>query len=269
MASSGARAEGRSSRGSLKGPGSPAPIRLAGRAPAVLAIHGFGGTPLEVELVTEVAGALGRQAFAPLLPGHGTHADELARTRWLDWVRAVEVALDEVTSAGEPALVLGLSLGSLLATHLAVTRPEKVKALGLLANAFWLSAPFPAWALEAVARLGLPDFRMPKVAADIADPVARRTHLTYGEHPVHAAVEVQRAGALMRERLSEVRVPTLIVHGQRDRVCPSANAQRVATRLGTSDVRVVMLPMSRHILTRDLERVRVAQELRAFLERHS
>jgi carboxylesterase len=257
----------KASRGELVGPGDPAPIRLEGRAPAVLAIHGFGGTPLEIELVTIVAGRLGRRALAPLLPGHGTHADDLARMRWDDWARAAEAALDEVTAGGEPAVVFGLSLGSLLATHLAVTRAERVRALGLLANAFWLMSPFPAWALAAVDRFRIPDFRMPKVAADIADPEARRTHLTYGQHPVHAAVEVQKAGEMMRRRLPEVRMPTLIVHGERDRVCPAANAARVAARIGSSDVKVVMLPQSRHILTRDIDRARVAAELTTFVQR--
>lgn len=267
MASSAVKA--RPSRGRLVGPGDPAPVFIQGSGPGVLGIHGFGGTPLEVGVVADVARALGRRVHLPLLPGHGTHADDLARTRWEDWSAAVELALERVSSPGEPCVVVGLSLGSVLATHLAVSHPERVKALVLLANAFWLGAPFPAWALRAVAALRLPDFRMPKLAADIADPEARRTHLTYGEHPVHAAVAVERAGARMRERLGEVRAPTLIVHGARDRVCPVENAERVAARLGSRQVKVVVLPRSRHILTRDLERAEVAAELRAFLEAHA
>jgi carboxylesterase len=270
MASSAAKGDElpvRSPRGALKGSGRPDSIRVEGEAPGVLALHGFGGTPLEVELVPQTARDLGLRALAPLLPGHGTHADELARTRFSDWAAAADAAFDELTSGGEPAIVTGLSLGSVLATHLAVTRPERVRALVLLANAFWLASPFPSLVLGAIDALGIPDFRLPKVAADIADPEARRTHLTYGEHPVHAAVEVRRVGALIRRRLPEVRVPTLILHGARDRVCPVQNADRVAHRLGVSDVRVVILPRSRHILTRDLEKKTVASELASFFRR--
>jgi esterase/lipase len=71
----------------------------------------------------------------------------------------------------------------------------------------------------------------------------------------------------MRERLAEVKVPTLILHGARDRVCSVANAERVRALLGTRDVRVVILPRSRHIITRDLERETVARELRGFFRR--
>ena len=251
----------------LMGVGDPAPIRLAGSAPPVLSFHGFGGTPLEIELVVEVARELGVSAYAPLLPGHGTDVSELARKGWLDWKRAAELALDEIAPNGGRVIVAGLSLGSLLAAHLAATRPERVLALVMLANAAWLTAPFPAWPLALVAALRLPDFSVPKLAADIADPEARRTHLTYRRQPMRAAIEVQRAGAIVQKELSRVRCPTLIVHGERDRVCPSANAQRVAELLGTDDKRVVLLPRSRHIITRDLERALLRRELQRFLER--
>jgi carboxylesterase len=246
------------------GLGSPSPIAHAGRSPTVLALHGFGGTPLEVALVTEVAQDLGLGAHAPLLPGHGTHADDLARTGFADWAAGSQSALGVCTG---PVVIAGLSLGSLLAAELAALHPERVRALVMLANAAWLASPFPTWPLRLVAALRLPDFALPKLAADIADPEARRTHLTYSTQPVRAAVEVLRAGERVRALLSKVRCPTLIVHGARDRVCPPRNAERVAALLGSRDVRVVVLPRSRHIVTRDVERSLLRRELRAFFER--
>ena len=48
---------------------------------------------------------------------------------------------------------------------------------------------------------------------------------------------------------------------------PAARGLSRTARLGTRDVRVVVLPQSRHIVTRDLERAAVAAELSRFLER--
>jgi carboxylesterase len=246
------------------GDGDPSPIESPGAAPGVLALHGFGGTPLEVDLVVEVARELGLAARAPLLPGHGTRVDELARSRFADWESAAEAAFDGFTKSHGPLIVAGLSMGSLLAARLAAKRPEQTIALVMLANALWLTAPFPAWALSAVAALRIRDFSLPKLGADIADPAARRTHLTYPAQPVHAAIEVLRAGALVRADLSRVRCPTLIAHGSRDRVCPVSNAQRAFDLLGCADKRVVLFPRSRHIITRDLERVQLRRELSSF-----
>ncbi len=251
----------------LIGQGDPSPISIAGKAPSVLALHGFGGTPQEVALVAEVARDLGLAAHLPLLPGHGVSVGELKQTRFADWVAGAERALSDFAGTEGKVILAGLSLGSLLATQLALNHPGRVVGLALLANAFWLQAPFPSWALFAVDRLGLPDFSLKKLTSDIADPEARRTHLTLGAQPVHAAVDVWQAGRQLRSRLGEVRCPTLILHGSRDRVCPARNARRVEDLLGADDKRVRMFWRSRHIITRDVEKTLVREELHAFFRR--
>jgi carboxylesterase len=260
MESSAARVE----RGRLTGSAAPSEIEVSGSGPRVLALHGFGGTPFEVEAVLDSARALGLGGLAPLLPGHGTHAKSLASTRFPDWATAAERALERV---GPEVILAGFSLGSLLALHLAAKRPEAVKALILLGNATWLTAPFPRWALVLAERLHLPDFLMPKKGSDIGDDASRLSHVSYDAHPVHAAIEVRRTGERIRDELGRVRCPTLILHGARDRTCPVSNAWRVAERLGSDDCRVVIFPRSRHVLTRDVERRDVRREIDSFLAR--
>jgi alpha-beta hydrolase superfamily lysophospholipase len=188
------------------GEGSPGAIDVQGGAPAVLAIHGFGGTPLEVELVVDVARELGLRSRAPLLPGHGTDTDRLAQTGFREWFAAADAALSDLAPAGRPAVVFGLSLGSLLAAHLTATRPSDVLALGMLANATRLTPLTTAWPLRIIERLHVPDFGIPKAGADIEDPVARKTHLTYRLQRVHGAIDVMRTGERVeREDLSQIR----------------------------------------------------------------
>ena len=255
-----------SGRGALMGVGSPEPLSIGGGEPAVLALHGWSGTPQEVALVVEIAGELGLRAHAPLLPGHGTHARDLADKTFADWSRSAEDALDRVGAKG-PAIVAGLSMGALLAMHLAVAHPARVRALVLLANAAWLTAPFPALALAAADRTGIKSFTMPKKESDIADPEMRRTNLTYSAQPVRSAIEVLRAGERMRRELGRIRCPVFIGHGLLDRVCPVSNARKVAERLGTTDRTVVVLPRSRHIITRDYDRAVLRDRLKIFIER--
>jgi carboxylesterase len=157
-------------------------------------------------------------------------------------------------------------MGSLLAASLAIEHPNRVRGLVMLANAVWLRPPL-AFALRAGAWLHLPDFLMKKGGSDIADPEARQSQVSYTADPVHAAMDLERSGRALSERLGEIRCPTLILHGARDRVCPVENAWRVANLLGTRDVRVVVMPRSQHILTRDVERREVARELRDFYKR--
>jgi carboxylesterase len=243
----------------------PEPVCVAGRSPGVVAFHGFGGTTREVELCTDIAKELGLAALARSLPGHGSHARELAKTRFADWLVGAESAYRELAAQG-PVIAAGLSMGSMMAAELAINHPERVRGLVLLANAIWLRQPL-AFALRAAGLVRIPDFLMRKSASDIADPDARQSQISYTADPVHAAIDLERSGRLMRERLREVRCPTLIIHGALDQVCPVQNAWRVANLLGTHDVRVVILPRSHHIVTRDVEKADVARELRDFYGR--
>lgn len=252
--------------GEFSGDRTPRVLEHPGREPAVLAFHGFSGTPYEVELVMEAAADVGLRGRAPFVAGHGTNVRELAGMRRADWMGAAE---RELLALPAPMIVAGLSLGSLLALGLAVLQPSAVRGLILMANAVWLKAPFPRWPLAIADRLRIPDFVTPKGPPDLSDPEKRRTHVAYRQNPSHAAIEVLRAGRDIRERLGDVRCPLLILHGARDRVCPVSNAWRVAERVSSTDVRVVVLPKSHHILTRDVERDQARAEITAFLQRIS
>jgi carboxylesterase len=251
-------------RGTLMGEGVADTLRVAGRAPRVLAFHGFTGTPQEVALVVDVARELGLGAEAPLLPGHGQRVSDLAPLRFADWLAAAEQHYARLAADG-PVVVAGLSMGSLLAFHLAANHAQTTAGVIALANAMWLKSPWPAWGLKLVDRLRFPDFWMPKSAPDLGDREERALHLTYNAQPVRAAVSLLRAGESLSQELHRVKAPTLLLHGALDAVAPVSNAWRVSVRLGAIQKRTVIFERSHHILTRDVEREAVRREITAFL----
>jgi carboxylesterase len=156
-----------------------------------------------------------------------------------------------------------------LATHLAATEPTRVAGLFVLAHATWLHFSSFRLPLGLFERLDLFDnrFYLPKLSADIRDPVARREHLTYALNPIKSAIEVVRGGRVVRAEIHRVKCPTLVVHGRLDRVCPVENAYRFAHELGTGDVVIRIMPGSGHIVTVDVDRAEVARSLETFLVR--
>jgi carboxylesterase len=253
--------------GALQGDGTPDPITVEGSTPALLLLHGLGATPRELDLVADLARDLGLQARGPLLPGHGTHARDLAKRRFVDWYAAAERELFAL--AGEQRVILiGLSMGSVVAMHLAAHHPSKTLALGLLANASRMYKPYPSWPLAWLSMLPGLDILMPKAnGPDIADPDGRRSHLNYGAQPALAANSLRIAGHRALQLLPGVSCPCFIAHGQRDHVAPVSNAWEVANRVGTNDVEVLILPDSNHIITKDVNAAVLRKRLRAFLKR--
>jgi len=219
-----------------------------------------------VALVLREAASLGLSARAPLLVGHGQSPRELSRLRYEDILKDAERHFRELRAQG-PVVLAGLSMGSLLALDLSLRAPGAVPGLVLLSNALTLASPFPARALDLVRALQLPDFAVPKAGSDLGDPEELARHPSYRLQPVHAALSVQEAGTRLCQELFRVHCPALVLHGARDRVCPVSNAWLAGEALGTSDVRVRVFPRSHHILTRDVERQAVAEEVRAFLAR--
>ncbi len=258
--------------GRLVGTGDPSAIRIEGSAGkgGLLAFHGFAGTPNEVRMLTEMAGRLGLAARAPRLVGHDDDVRNLMKVGWNDWVAGATTALLELCeTTARRVVVAGLSMGALVAAHLAAEYPDRVAGLIALANAIRLRVPSPALMLGLCEVLRPFDngFYVPKAGADIRDFEARRLHMTYDVTPVRSAVEVLRAGRQVRAELSRVTCPTLVIHGALDRVCPVGNAARFARALGTTDVKVAILSHSGHIVSADTDRAEVARLTEDFLRR--
>ena len=206
--------------------------------------------------------------LAGLAFGAKPRVSDLAPTRFADWLAAAEQHYRRLAQDG-PVIVAGLSMGSLLAFHLAANHPGSTLGVIAMANAMWLKSPWPTWPLKLIDRLRLPDFWMSKSAPDLGDREQRALHLTYNAQPIRAAISMLRAGEQLSEQLQRVHAPTLLLHGELDAVAPVSNACRVSVRLGTVDKRTVILPRSHHILTRDVERETVRAEISAFLRRFS
>lgn len=238
-----------------------------GRDPCLLAFHGFTGSPSEIMPVLQAAADAGFAVHAPLQPGHGTNPADLQHKTFEDWIAAGRQHFIAAAREHERVVVMGFSMGSLVALKLASEGLPQLTGLVVLGNALFLSAP-SALPLGLLTRLkGTPDLYLLKPrAADMEDRTLVDTIVTYDRHPIRAAHEVFRAGAVMRAELLHVRCPTLILHGKKDRVCPSTNATYLADHLtNAASVKVRVYPRSAHVIGCDFDRAEVSADVVSFL----
>jgi carboxylesterase len=242
-----------------------------GRGPCVIGLHGFSGTAAELRPLLDRIAADGCAVDATLMPGHGTGAQYLQRSTFGDWVDSARRRAANATARYGGFVLLGFSLGSLVAMQIASENPEGLLGFVAIGNALRLTA-YSRIPLTLLGMLGgwLPDLYVVKpVAGDVTDPSARERIVTYDRHPLRAAVEVLRAGQRMRDVVGAIGCPTLVLHGRRDHVCPWQNAKWLAEHLGTRDVKVRIFDRSAHVLACDLERDAVATEVLSFIGRLS
>jgi carboxylesterase len=85
----------------------------------VLCIHGFTGSPAEMRPLGDFLAERGYTVVGPLLPQHGGMAHELKGAKWQEWTGAAQTAYEQLASRCDSVFIVGLSMGGLIAMHLA------------------------------------------------------------------------------------------------------------------------------------------------------
>ncbi|MGQ7296308.1 alpha/beta hydrolase [Quadrisphaera sp. KR29] len=237
-----------------------AAARAVPGAPAVLLCHGFTGSPQGLRGWAEDLAGAGLVVRLPRLPGHGTTWQELARTRWPDWLAAVRAELGLLRAAGHRVVVGGLSMGGGLALRLAADHPADVAGLVLVNPAVRLSDRRLA-ALPLLARLGLlgrpgRERTAPAIGGDLARPGA--VELAYDRVPLTAAASLVEGLAGVRRDLPLVHQPVVLLRSAVDHVVPASSSALVLERVGSADVREEVLARSLHVATLDHDAPRIS-----------
>jgi carboxylesterase len=231
-------------------PGDLEPFRLGSGERGVLLIHGFCGTPPEMRGLGEHLAAHGFRVHGALLKGHGTTPDDLATTRWTDWVESAEAQLAELRKECAQVFVSGQSMGGALTLVLAARNPDVVgictlSALVNLGRSTELQIRFGRRLL----RWHYPD----RNHVDLWDQQAVEQLRSYNRRPMSAHHELV---LLYREALraaTQVRVPALILHGMRDSTVPPANARLIADAIG-ENASLRYFERSGHAITVDVDK---------------
>jgi carboxylesterase len=235
-----------------------------------LLLHGFTGTPAEMRPLGERLAERGYSVRAPLLPGHGRRPEDLASTRWKDWFGAAEASWDELAGVASVRSVAGLSMGALLALHLAHERPREVRAVAALAPVLELTNQRSASVALWVRRLPwLPRrFEIVPKRSSGATGSARITP-AYDEIPLRALASMLDLQRVVARELGGISTPVLLVEGGRDDTVSRRSAATIESRIGSPVKRRIRFARSGHILTEDVEAQAVIDAVEGFLARHA
>jgi pimeloyl-ACP methyl ester carboxylesterase len=231
-------------------------FRVEGDGPAVVLIHGVG---LDLEMwQAQVAALRGRFTIVRFdLLGHGASAKPPGALRLKSFVAQLAMLFDYLRL--QQAVVVGFSLGALIAQSHALAHGERLAGLVLLNGVY--DRP-PEARRDVLARLrqaeidgpdsiidaALARWFTPAFAASAPDTVARiRDRLTANDrHGFLSAYRVfAEADAELAGRLGAIACPTLVATGADDPRSTPAMARAMATAIPHAEVRI--LPGLRHL----------------------
>ena len=217
----------------------------------VIVTHGFTGNPAATRPLGQRLAAEGFRVEVPVLPGHGTDHHDLARTRYSDWVGALERRVDHLRPRLEHLVLVGHSLGATLSLDIASRRPDDIDAVvsinaPLTDREGFLAALSPVlqYLVPSVPRglAGMP-------ANDVARPGVRES--AYHRVPLRAARSLLVELPRIRRQLLDLTQPLLVVRSTVDHTVPPRDGIELQELVGSGDVREMLCERSYHVVLLD------------------
>lgn len=224
----------------------------------VLLSHGFTGSTVSL---LEWARYLADQGFAvrlPLLPGHGTTWQELARTPWRRWYEEIETSYRDLARQSDDVVVAGLSMGGALALRLAALEPV---AGVVVVN------PGLTIADQRARYAGLLKYLLRSVPA-IGNDIKKEgiDERAYTRTPVAAVHQLSQLFRDTTLRLPQVTAPTLVFRSNVDAIVPESSLDVLQQHIGSPDLEIVRLENSYHVATMDHDQELIFERSAAFIE---
>lgn len=256
---------------------------------AILLIHGITGTPSEMRYLGNCLNRAGFTVLCKTLPRHCSTLGELKKVTWQEIADACVEDLQALKNDYPSVFAGGLSMGALMAIHLAYKFPSSVSGIIALAPTFF----YDGWALHKGKIFLSIVWHIPLLRNSIniredwpyglKDEAIRETIgrfyknadankfdnkvLLFGSpfFPLANLYQHQRFSKVVKKELSSVKTPILIIHAREDDMTSLKNAQYVLKNIASPNKSLVVLDDSYHMITIDKEKDKVAGEAIKFL----
>lgn len=240
--------------------GKPFLIKGASRDMGVVLIHGYMAAPSEVRGLAEYLGRKGLWVYAPRLKGHGTSPEDLAIRTYMDWVADAEKGYAIMSHCCRQVVVGGFSAGGLLALELAA-RLKDIKGVFAVCPSMSLQD----FSSKFVPAMDIWNRWMKKVGfngvkKEFVENQPENPHINYFRNPVSGVLELERLMDAVDDKLSDIRMPALVVQSLGDPVVRPSGSRRAFKRIGSEDKSYILFNFDRHgiLLGKDAGKVHKA-----------
>ncbi len=237
------------------------PFNMKGSGTRCLLVHGLTASPSEMRFLGEYLHERGYSVCAPLLPGHGTSVEDLSATHWPEWYLAVGEAAERLTESDGPVIIVGLSMGALLALE-AAARVKGITGVVAINPPFKLKDRKSDWAR--VAKV----FRKyyPKTIGDEDLELAAQGRFAYDQYSLKALVSMKALARDVVGRLENIDIPVLALESGQDEIVDCRSCSILARGLPAGRCQHIVLPEARHVATMGDDKVRLAEEIFNFIQ---
>ncbi|MEI7894740.1 MAG: alpha/beta fold hydrolase [Myxococcales bacterium] len=228
----------------------------------VLLLHGFTSNISTVDGLVPLLEERGMPYRMPILRGHGTRYQDMAGVTARDWYNDAEVALLELASTVDKVLVVGLSMGGLVALDLAIRHPDRIAGVVTLAAALRFQDPLVS--LSPVLARVVDNWPSPNA---FNDELCKAQNRNYPRFMTDAFVSLVNYAGDMEKRLSQVKVPICLLQSKRDTVVDPIAANLIYRGVSSEHREIHWFTRSGHEMGQDMEAAQVFRTVMGFLQK--
>lgn len=247
--------------------------------PAVFLIHGLGGTQYDLGSMHKRLKNAGFVTHSLTLPGHGTTPEDLVNVTAEQWMDAVTAKYHEVAAQHDSFHIMGMCMGSLLATELAKRQRHTRGKLVALAPPIYIDGWGTAWytplrhivyyipGLNRTMKVEEEDpfgIKNEQLRAIVKAKFARGEAFHYKWVPIACVRQVDRLRRWVMTGLKNMVTETLVIHAREDELTSLASANYLVEQIGGAKARMVVLENSYHMICVDNDREQVARNVLEF-----
>ncbi len=218
--------------------------KLNGNNIGCLLIHGFTSTPAEMYPLAKVLHDEGYTVNSILLSGHGTNHEELLKVSYIDWYNDVEKAYEELLFECEEIIVIGHSMGALLALMLASN--YHIDKLICLACAL---KPNNRWVKYTGILKHFKKYTDWKSTQRVIDEEYDKYRFHYNTFPLHSVYQLHLASRAASSCLKSIEADTLIIQDENDLQVKKEGAYALYNGIASIHKQLEWIDVGTHSLT--------------------
>jgi len=245
------------------------PFYFSGNPIGCLLLHGFTGTPYEMRGLGTRLAEQGCTVLAPALAGHATRLADILPTTWHDWYATATTSFDQLRAQCDTIFPIGLSMGGLLALHLAAHR--SIAGVVAVSTPFAINNPL----IRLFKFLPFLSTIVPAVKKN-AQSVDTLDSTILANHPEYPAYPTRPAASLLldfiphlRDDLRDITAPVLLVQSRGDRTIAPDSLDEFHARIGSRVKETLWLERSGHLVLEDYSKEIAFEHILRFIRSHA
>ncbi len=226
----------------------------------VLVLHGFTSHLKTVDGLKPYLDKHHIKSVFPVLRGHGTKFKDLEGVTHRDWYADAEKALLTLSKSVDKVIVVGLSMGGLVALELATKHAQKLAGLVVVAPALKFADPFSV--LTPLLSKVVPYWPSPNA---FHDKKLSKLSQNYKWFPTSAFASLYEYSQKIEKELPKVKTPILILHSKKDQVIAPKTANIIYENVSSEYRDIKWFYKSGHEMMQDLESKEVFESIMNFI----